>query len=295
MSKFTRKSFPAEVRAGDGGAKLAAMGPLPERPISDPLLRPERGPRDAQGRPVRAPLGNSIRTLLVFALLVVVGVAVWWLRRPDDSAANIGGREWTITDVNGEPATNTAGLVSTFVLDGTGEIRAPLDCNVATGRWAYDEQRSSLSIEWTTQTLMVCPSEWPQTYLPDSGQVSVDGAVMRIETDAGELRAVSLGDHEPADAESVAGGWMSGDQTIEIGRRGRFEVDECHGSWESIADELSMSVRFEELQRDDCELAPLWRDETPVVPVVDGGVVYLRRERSIFPLDRAIVRLDPSP
>ena len=39
----------------------------------------------------------------------------------------------------------------------------------------------------------------------------------------------------------------------------------------------------------------MWLDETPVVPVIDDGVLYLRRDRTIFPLDREIVRLDPVP
>ena len=60
------------------------MGPTPERPISDPLLRYDRGERDALGRPVRAPFGNSIRTFAVLVVLVAVGVAIWWVRRPHD-------------------------------------------------------------------------------------------------------------------------------------------------------------------------------------------------------------------
>ena len=268
------------------------MGPPPDRPISDPLLRPETGQRTALGVPVRAPLGNSIRTFLVFVLLVIVGAAVWWVRRPADLSMSIGGREWTITDVDGQPATNEAGLVSTFVLDGNGEIRAPLDCNVATGSWAYDEKQSELSIEWKTQTLMACPDDWPQTYLPDGGEVSVDGAVMRIATDAGEVRAVSLADHPPATVDEVAGSWTSGGQAIEIGPRGRFEVGDCDGAWEGVAEGEAMEVRFDELQRDDCVLAASWSDETPVIPVVDDDVMYLRRDRTIFPLDRAVVRLD---
>jgi len=271
------------------------MGPPPDSPISDPLLRPESGPRTALGAPVRAPLGNSIRTFLVFVLLVMVGAAVWWVRRPADLSTSIGGREWTITDVDGQPATNEAGLASTFVLDGNGEIRAPLDCNIATGRWAYDERRSVLSIEWETQTLLACPDDWPQTYLPDGGEVSVDGAVMRISTDAGEVRAISLADRSPATVDEVAGSWTSGDQEIVIGPRGLFEVGACEGAWEGVDDGEAMDVRFDELQRDDCVLAPSWRDETLIIPVADDDVTYLRRDRTIFPIDRAVVRLDPVP
>jgi hypothetical protein len=275
------------------------MGPPPERPISDPLLRPERGERDARGRPVRAPFGNSIRTFAVLVLLVAVGVAIWWIRRPDDHLASIGGREWTITDVDGEPATNGIGTASTFVLDGNGEIRGPVGCNVASGRWSYDERSSELTLDWQTQTQLRCDEAWPRTYLPDGGEVHLDGAVMRITTDTGEVRAVALGDHAAAGVEQVAGSWQSGERQVEIGSRGLFQIDRCDGSWvvvEDVSDEVpSIEIRFERLQRDECDLLAMWRDETPVVPVVDGGVVFLRRDRTIFPLDRAIVRLDPAP
>jgi hypothetical protein len=274
------------------------MGSAPDSPITDPLLRPESGPRDALGKPVRAPLGNSIRTFLIFAVLIVVGAAIWWVLRPDDLSASIGGREWTITDVDGEPATNQVGLASTFVLDGNGEIRGPVACNVASGAWVYDEQRSELSIDWQTQTTLTCPEDWPQTYLPDGGQVAIDGAVMRITTDMGEVRAVSLADHSPAEFEEIAGTWTSGGTTIEIGQRGRFEVGECEGSWEADATaeaETTMAVSFDELEQSDCGLAAVWKDETPLVPVRDDGIVYLRRDRGIYPIDRSIIRLDPQP
>jgi heat shock protein HslJ len=274
------------------------MGPPPDRPISDPLLRPEGAERDARGRPVRAPLGNSIRTFAVLVLLVAVGVSIWWIRRPDDLLASIGGREWTITDVDGVPATNGIGTASTFVLDGNGEIRAPAGCNVASGQWTYDEQSSELTLDWLTRTQIDCDDAWPRTFLPEGGEVELDGTVMRITTDTGEVRAVSLGDHATADIDRFAGTWQSGGRQIDIGRRGRFQIDSCDGSWaavdeESSIDESSIEVRFEGLQRDECGLAPMWRDETPVVPVIDDGVLYLRRDRAVFPLDRAIVRLDP--
>ncbi len=277
--------------------KLVEMGPPPDRPISDPLLQPERAERDARGRPVRAPLGNSIRTFAVLVVLVAVGLSIWWISRPDDLMTSIGGREWTITDIDGEPATNGIGTASTFVLDGNGEIRGPVGCNVASGRWSYDEQSSELTLDWQTQTQIDCDDGWPRTYLPDGGEVDLDGSVMRITTDTGDVRAVALADHAPADVDSFAGLWRSGEREVDIGLRGRFQIGDCDGSWASVddssTDASSIEVRFEGLQRDECGLAPMWRDATPIVPVVDDGVLFLRRDRAIFPLDRAVVRLDP--
>ncbi len=280
------------------------MGPPPERPISDPLLRPERGERDALGRPVRAPLGNSIRTFGVLVLLVAIGVAIWWIRRPNDMLTSIGAREWTITHVDGEPATNDAGTASTFVLDGNGEIRGPVGCNVASGRWSYDEQSADLTIDWQTQTQLDCGDGWPRTYLPDDGKVELDGSVMRISSQTGELRAVALGGRGPADATEFAGTWTTGGRQVDIGQRGLFEIEGCDGSWAEVdqgtaAGESSgpaaIEVRFEGLQRDDCDLSPMWLDDAPIIPIVDDGVLYLRRDRWIFPIDRSIVRLDPMP
>ena len=269
------------------------MGSPPDRQISDPLLRPDGAQRDARGAPVRAPLGNSIRTLLAFALLLVIGVGIWWIRRPDDLSIQLGGREWTITDVDGVPATNRLGTASTFVLDGNGEIRATLDCNVASGAWSYEEQSSRLVIEWQTQTTLACPEDWPVTYLPESGDVSIDGGTLQIDSAAADIRAVSLTDREPAVVDEVAGEWVSGDTTVEIGRRGLFQIDACRGSWSLTEDESAMDVSFDDVQPDACSLDPEWNSETVVVPVADQDSVYLRRDRTIYPLDRAVFRLDP--
>lgn len=280
------------------------MGPPPDRPISDPLLQPERGERDALGHPVRAPLGNSIRTFGVLVLLVAIGVAIWWVRRPDDLLTSIGGREWTITDIDGVPATNDVGTASTFVLDGNGEIRAAVECNVASGRWSYDERSSELALEWQTQTQIGCDDGWPRTYLPVGGEVHLDGTVMRITTRTGEVRAVALGERSAAGVDDFAGSWRSGERQVDIGRRGLFQIEGCDGSWAVVDPQVStedppaesprIEVRFEGLQRDECELAPMWSDRAPIVPVIDDGVLYLRRDRRVFPLDRAIVRLDPT-
>lgn len=254
---------------------------------------------------MRAPLGNSIKTFGVLLLLVAVGVSIWWIRRPADMLTSVGAREWTITHVDGEPAMNDVGTVSTFVLDGTGEIRAPIGCNVASGRWSYDERADELTIDWDTQTDIDCVDGWPRTHLPDGGEVDVDGSVMRVSTDAGTIRAVSLADRPPAPVDDFAGTWSTGGRQVDIGLRGLFEIGDCDGSWVALDDDAgtadasiaagAIAIRFDGVQRDDCDLPSMWLDETPVVPVVDDGVLYLRRDRTIFPLDREIVRLDPVP
>lgn len=276
------------------------MAVPPHGPIADPLLQPEHGPRDAKGAPIRAPLGNSARTLFVFALLIAIGVGVWWIRRPDDLEARLGGREWIVTEVDGAPATNAVGLVSTFVLDGTGEIRAVRGCNVATGTWEFDRRSSHLGIEWTAQTEVGCEAGWPQTYTPAAGEVSFHGATLQIDADRLDLRAVSLGDHEPASHAEIAGSWVSGESPVEIGQRGLFDVGGCRGSWSAGDDEEgddgdAIIVSFRDTQADDCDLAPWWANEQPLVPVLHDDALYLWRNRTVFPLDHAIVRLDPAP
>jgi hypothetical protein len=267
----------------------------PHDPIADPLLQPDNGPRDAKGAPIRAPLGNSARTLFVFALLVAIGVIVWWIRRPDDLEARLGGREWVITEVDGEPATNRVGLVSTFVLDGTGEVRAVRDCNVASGGWEYDRQSSRLAIEWTTQTELDCGTGWPKTYAPAAGDVSFSGSTLRIDADQVDIRAISLGDHESASPTELAGSWVGGESPVEIGQRGLFDVDGCRGSWSAEEEGDGIIVSFPDAQADECDLDPWWADEQPLVPVLHDDALYLRRNRFVFPLDHAIVRLDPAP
>jgi hypothetical protein len=282
-----------DLHRGGRGGKLGAMGSPTDRQISDPLLGPDGIQRDARGAPVRAPLGNSIKTLIVFAVLIVIGVVIWWIRRPDDLTDQLGGREWVIVEVDGEPATNRIGTASTFVLDGNGEIRAVLDCNVATGSWRYDAESGRLVIDWQRQTQMACPGDWPQTFLPESGDVRLDGGVLRVTSDATKVRSIAPVDHDPAPPEEVAGVWLSGEQAIEIGRRGLFQVGACRGSWTPTEDDLLMEVTFDDVQPDACDLGPQWQDETPFVATIDGDALYLRRDRVIFPLDRAIIRLDP--
>ena len=139
--RLAQKSTKVAVCARGRAAKLVRMGPPPDRPISDPLLLPDSGPRDAKGTPVRAPLGNSIKTFLAFVLLVAIGGGVWWIRRPDDLTGSIGGREWTITDVDGEPATNSDGRrldvrARRYRRDQGGAT----GCNIATGAWDFAKE-----------------------------------------------------------------------------------------------------------------------------------------------------------
>lgn len=276
-----------------------------ERPIEDPLLQPDRAPRDARGAPVRAPLGNSGKTLVALIVLALVGAAVWWLRRPPDITDQLGGREWIITTVNGEPAVNAVGTVSTFVLDGNGEVRSAVACNTATGTWKYEPGPQRLAIGRGSVTLAGCP-EWPVTYQPISGDVNVGSGSMRIESDGSVVESISPVDLSTASADEIAGTWLTGGSTVDIGRRGLFRVDGCEGEWSPFGDSVAVddedeppgpvSIEFDEseVQRASCTLPVIWADETPVVPVVHDGVLYLRRDRSIFPLDRSIVRLDPA-
>ncbi|MEO6652928.1 MAG: META domain-containing protein [Ilumatobacteraceae bacterium] len=270
-----------------------------EQSITDPLLRPDNGPRDARGAPVRAPLGNSVWTLVLFVLLVGVGIGVWSLTRPDDLTGALGGREWVVVDVDGKPAVNTNGTLSTFVLDGGGEVRGPVGCNVATGVWEYQQDAKRLSIDWTTQTDLVCPPDWPATYLPDGGDVELAGGVLFLRSRDEEMRAITLADHDAQPGEIAAGDWTTGGDdgdSVEIGRRGLFRIETCEGSWASGADDLGMTVRFDEvqIQREGCDLDRLWLERDPFRVVEFEGSIYLHRERAIFPLDREVVRLDPN-
>lgn len=282
--------------------------PDQSEPITDPLLRPDLGPRDARGAPVRAPLGNSAMTLGLVVVLVVLGIAVWWLRQPDDLSTQIGGRQWVITDVDGDPATNEVGTASTFVLDGSGEVRATLGCNIVTGEWSYRTGSDRLTIDWTTQTELICPPDWPTTHLPDSGEVDLAGGVLQVTSNDGDFRAVSLDDLPAINGEEAAGDWTAGDEMVEIGRRGLFRIEACEGNWRAVdreravgadptdeVDEL-MDVRFDEvqIQREGCDLDRLWLDDDPFRAVEFDGSVYLHRTRTIFPLDRDVVRLDPN-
>lgn len=285
---------------------LGAMAASPDQPIDDPLLQPERAPRDPLGTPVRAPLGNSVKTLAWLIVLVAIGVGVWWLRRPADVSDQIGAREWVITTADGRAAVNARGTVSTFVLEGSGEVRAPIECNTATGDWSYDGRSSRLVLEWTEQTTAICDGEQPTTYQPLDGEVDVGDGTLTLESTDGVIEAISLRDLTAASAVDVAGTWSTGGSVVEIGERGLFRIGACDGRWEpvdsdetagdAVGGELAMLVEFDpvDLEGDECGLDRMWSDTAPIVPVVHDDVLYLRRDRAIFPLDRSIVRLDPA-
>lgn len=271
-----------------------------ERPPTDPLIVPriERArpvPRDPSGDipTSRTPIGNSARTLLLLGLLAAVGVLIWWWQRPDDMTTRIGAREWVVVEVDGEPAVNDVGTVSTFVLDGFGEVRSVRACNTVTGTWQYDSSSGQLDIDAVDVTEVACPEGSPTTYEVHDGQVSFDGAAVTIAGDAGTLRAVSLADVDVATVDDFAGRWSAGPATIEFGARGLLRVDDCTGSWTEVDGAIIPAFDAAELRRPVCEIAAFWTSGVDLLPRLHDGVLYLSRDLPRFPLDRTIRRLDP--
>lgn len=254
---------------------------------ADPLLTPDANPRDATGEPVRAPVGNSARTLILAGLLVAAGIAIWWWRRPSDAVERLGGREWIIVDVDGRPATNAAGLASTFVLDGTHEVRAPKDCNTATGRWSIAS--SELSIEWDTVSDVACP-DWPATFEPISGRLHLGDGVLAIDGADSSIRAIAPADFPAASADDLSGTWSTGGSAVRFGTRGLLVVGQCTGSWSQ--DDASITLAFDDAERERCELASIWASAGPIVATRFERMLFLRRDVASFPLDREVVRLD---
>lgn len=283
---------------------LAMMSDPTPSSTPDPLLVAEAGPRDVRGRPVRTPLGNSGRTLIAFVVVLAVGLAVWWWRRPSDLTTSLGARTWILVEIDGEPVTTPDGTAPTFTLDGTGEVRAMLDCNTVIGDWVYASSSQRIEFTWATQTLTGCDESWTETYLPDSGEVDLDSGVLRIDGDAVDVVAVSPADHDDIEVDEIDGTWWFAGQEVLIGQRGLVELGTCRGSWnvvddggadpdESGDDELRIDIVFDELQRDDCDLADVWLDETSIAPLMHDGSLFLRRDRTVFPVDRQVIRLDP--
>ena len=93
------------------------------------------------------------RPVLVTLLVLAVGLAVWWWRRPSDLTTSLGARTWILAEIDGEPVTTPDGTAPTFTLDGTGEVRAMLDCNTAIGDWVYASSSQRIEFTWATQTL----------------------------------------------------------------------------------------------------------------------------------------------
>lgn len=270
------------------------MALQPERPRTDPLLGTVAGPSDDDVSSSRAPVGNSILTLMLVGGLAVVGIAIWWLQRPNDLTDEIGAREWTVIAVDGEPVATEDGRSSTFVLDGTFEVRAMERCGTAVGSWQFDTNGQQLDIDWDSRPADDCPSE-PSTDSGldaglDTGRVSVDGDVLRVESADTEVRAVSIDDLDVADADEIAGRWSSGSSVIEFGQRGLLRVDDCTGSW--IAAGRGIDVRFDAASTGDCDLAPIWTSGAILLPARFEDSLFVSRDVPSFPLDRHVHRLD---
>jgi hypothetical protein len=263
----------------------------PERTLADPLLAPDVGSRDVSGAPVRAPIGNSIKTLLLLGVLVIVGVLIWWVRRPDDLTGLIGGREWVIVDVDGEPATSVTGTASTFVLDGTHEIRGTRGCNTAIGEWMFDTSSQRLDIEWTGGTTIGCPDA-PVTYAIDGGDLTLSDAVMTVEAAEATVRSISLADRPVVTADELAGAWSGGGSTVEFGRRGLLRVDDCIGEWNATGEGISVQFDGSDVALASCGLAPIWTTGDVIMPVRFEDTLYLHRAAVAYPLDREVYRLD---
>lgn len=281
------------------------MSVPPDPTPTDPLLRPVANPRYLRGEPARAPLGNSMRTLLAFVVLLAIGLGVWWWRRPADLTTSLGARTWVVTEIDGQPVTTPIHTAPTFTLDGVGEVLAMSNCNTAIGDWTYEPSSGRLEFDWQSQTTVACAPEWVVSYVPDSGEVDLDSGVLQIDGDAVDLEAISPSDHPAATVDDLAGSWTMGDQPVQIGQRGLFEVGDCSGSWQPTDEvaaaatdgaqpDLRIDVVFDDLEREDCDLPLVWQDDTPFAPVLHDGSLYLRRDRSIFPVDREVVRLDPA-
>jgi hypothetical protein len=258
--------------------------------VADPLLEPAHQPLVRRHSSARAPIGNSIKTLLLLGALAVVGVAFWWFLRPDNVASRVGAREWIIVEVDGEPAVNSTGLASTFVLDGNGEARGADGCNTAVGTWSVGSS-DTLDLDWQRSSLAAC-ADFPTTYRPVSGEIDVGDATMTITHDLGSVEAISPDDMEVAPAEDLAGRWRGGDSVIEIGQRGLLRIDSCSGQWSAVDGGIVAQFERTELTRADCELDPVWSDGAVLLPVRHGDALYLRRALPTFPIDRKVIRLD---
>lgn len=264
----------------------------PDRP-TDPLI--DVTPPSLAAPPARTTVGNSARTLLLLGALAAIGVAIWWIARPSDLVDRIGAREWVVVEVDGEPAISESGMASTFVLDGSSEVRAEQACHTATGTWRFEESSQRLDIAWERLPDAPCPDPWPTWYRVGSGRAEVDSSVLRVEQDGVVVRSVDLDGLDPPTSDELSGRWNGGGTTVEIGPRGLLRVDECTGSWELVDDRLALHFDDAELARPACELRSPWADDAELLATRFDDSLFVRRDLPTFPLDRLVLRLDRLP
>lgn len=263
----------------------------PGRPLADPLLEPDAGPRDASGEVVRAPVGNSGRTLAVFLLLALVGVAVWWMRRPSDLTDRLAGTEWIVVEAGGAPHVNADGQVSAFALGHRSMLRTGGPCGVAAGSWSFDVSEQSLEIGWEAGAPEGCANEngeWTVA-VPSDGGVDLDGDELRL-GEPGRLRAFLVTDRPAAEADDLAGRWGAGGHLIEIGPRGLFRVGDCMGAWDDVPTGIRWSF---ESTAPGCDLGPVWGGGDTFVPLRFEDSLYLWRVAPGSAFDPFVLRLEP--
>lgn len=268
------------------------MASPPERRLADPLL--EHPPEEFDDAPAasRAPVGNSILTLVLAGILVVVGIAIWWLQRPSDLTERLEGREWIIVEADGQPATSDVGTTSRFELAANGEVNTAASCNTRTGEWEFDEPSQELHIDWVGETEIACPDDTPQTYAIGAGPVDIDGDLLRVETDVGTISAFSPTDREVAQADDLAGRWRFGESVVDFGPRGLLRVDECTGSWMPSGDGIGVSFDDAETERVGCLLPPTWTGGEVLLPYRFDDSLYLYEHDPFGSLDGPVYRLD---
>ncbi|MDJ0767963.1 MAG: hypothetical protein QNJ12_04185 [Ilumatobacter sp.] len=256
----------------------------PERPLTDPLLEPDAGPLDHVGAPIRAPIGNSARTLLLLGLVGLLGVAIWWFQRPSDLSDELGGHSWAVIEVDGEAPANEVGQLPTYVLFGAGGLRSGSPCGTARGDWSFDTASQRLTIDWSATDDAGCES----ATVIESGKVSIDGAAMTLEGDDHTIRSLAFDSLPVVEAEDLAGRWSSGGSMVEFGQRGLLLVDECSGNWMATGE--GITPRFDDDV--ECQLDPVWTGDDVLIPALFEESLYLRPEDgSLAPL----YRLDPAP
>ncbi len=275
-------------------ANLGDMALPPGRPLADPLLEPDAGPRDASGEVVRAPLGNSIRTLVAFLALAALGVGVWWLQRPSDLTEQLAGTEWVVVEVDGEPLINDDGQVPAFALGRREMIRAGGPCGPSTGSWTFDTDDQRLEIEWPDGAVQGgCANEHAAWTIaaPTSGRAELRGDTLLVRG-APIVRAFEVSGRDRASVADVAGRWQVGDLRLEIGERGLFRLGECMGRWEDVGNGVRWAF---ESPATGCDRGDFWAGGDTFVPYRFETSLYLWRVPPGSAFDPFVVRLEPVP